>query len=61
MFNNNLKYRILNLSFKMRYFYAPLSIQMNCSYIAFFKFPSALQICTCKISFFISILPLTEG
>ena len=38
MFNNNLKYRILNLSFKMRYFYAPLSIQMNCSYIAFFKF-----------------------
>ena len=25
MFNNNLKYRILNLSFKMRYFYAPLS------------------------------------
>ena len=21
MFNNNLKYRILNLSFKMRYFY----------------------------------------
>lgn len=23
MFNNNLKYRILNLSFKMRYFYAP--------------------------------------
>ena len=27
MFNNNLKYRILNLSFKMRYFYAPLSIR----------------------------------
>ena len=23
MFNNNLKYLILNLSFKMRYFYAP--------------------------------------
>ena len=36
MFNNNLKYRILNLSFKMRYFYAPLSIQMNCKGLEIF-------------------------